>query len=200
MVSTLAPTKAQRARSALDSLLTDMASSEDACTAERSAVDTEAPRVFCGGILAARAMIDAGQDVGFTQWIHATAVTYQDPALGSGDVFTDIDGREERESSSWRSLSVRQGGRELARASVAFEDPPIGRHHPHLYGIGDAPDPHTMVAHARVAGASKLPVDIRPIDWVPLSARERGLDAPVRSWFRFTNELPDDLLLHSAAA
>jgi acyl-CoA thioesterase-2 len=199
MLSTVVQTKAQRARFALDPLLNDMAIAEKGRTAARSAVDADVARVFAAGILAARAMIDAGKDVGFSRWIHAVAVTYRDPAIGSGDLVTDIGDRDEREGSSSRSLFVQQGGRELARASVAFEDPPIGRHHPHLYGIGDAPDPHTLMAQGGVVGTSTLPVDVRPIDWDPLSARERGLDAPVRSWFRFTQELPDDLLLHSSA-
>lgn len=190
---------AQRARFALDPLLADLAAAENGRTAEHSAVNTDPPRVVCAGIIAARAIVDAGRDVGFSRWIHTVSVNFQDPALRSGEVSTDIGEREERESSSWRSLAIRQGGRQLASATVAFEDPPTGRHHPHLYGIGDAPDPHTLAVHADAVGSTMLPVDVRPIDWVPLSERAPGLGAPVRSWFRFADELPDDLLLHSAA-
>lgn len=197
--SLLPQTTAERARFALDPLLADLVAAENGRTPEHSAVNADPTRVFCAGIIAARAVIDAGRDVGFNRWIHTVSVNFQDPALRSGEVSTDIGNREERESSSWRSLAIRQGSRQLASATAAFEDPPTGRHHPHLYGIGDAPDPHTLAVHADAVGSTTLPVDVRPIDWVPLPERASGLGAPVRSWFRFVDELPDDLLLHSAA-
>lgn len=192
-------TKAQRARSALDPLLTRMTGSEAGRASDRSVIEPTGPRIFSAGLLMARSILDAGKDVGFSRWIHAAALSYHDPALGEGEVAGKINIRQDERLSASRQVSVRQGDRELATASVAFENPPQGRHHPHLYGIGDAPDPHTMPVAGEPATLGTLPADIRPIDWAPLSARERGLEESNRTWFRFSEELPDDLLVHSAA-
>ncbi|MGV0872864.1 acyl-CoA thioesterase [Mycolicibacterium sp. XJ879] len=139
------------------------------------------------GIVAARAVLDAGIDTGFGHWIHSAQVAYQGGSLDGTALATAITDRETGAETAFRAVSVMQRDRVVARGQVSFEAPSFGAHAEELVGMGDNPDPYSVPAVLSPATPAGFPVDIRPID-------DNG-----RTWVRFRNELPDDLLVHVAA-
>ncbi|KXF55753.1 hypothetical protein AXA44_36570 [Rhodococcus sp. SC4] len=131
-------------------------------------------------------------------------MSFLDVAITEGDLSATVESRHDTTLQSTRVVGIADSGRPLATAVASFESPPRGRHRPHLYGVGDAPDPHTICRDADVivpnGGAGMLlPLDVRPINGFGASASVDVDTKAARTWMRFEDELPDDLLVHAAA-
>jgi acyl-CoA thioesterase-2 len=151
------------------------------------------------GLLAAQAMVAAGLSTHTRwRWVHSVHVTH----LAQGDPARDVEYRVDRlndtEHTTTRLVRAMQGATALATATVAFQAPRRGIGPTHQDdGPGDLPDPHSLPANVRDVGAG-VPVDVRYLDRAPWEP-PAGPESANRMWVRFTEEIPDDVLLHSAA-
>jgi acyl-CoA thioesterase-2 len=151
------------------------------------------------GLLAAQAMVAAGRSTDTrSRWVHSVHVTHlaePDPAC---DVWYRVERLQDTAHSAARLVHVLQGDTRLAVTTVGFQAPRRGLGPAHQEGHpGDLPDPHSLPAGAREVGAG-LPFDVRYVDQAPWDAPP-GPEAANRMWVRFTEEIPDEILLHSAA-
>ncbi|MDQ2628026.1 MAG: thioesterase family protein [Actinomycetota bacterium] len=166
------PTRAELGRLRLDPLIAGLCRSATHLTA---------------GVAAARAVLDAGIDIGFGHWIHSVSVSILDTRLGSGDLRTEITQRETAADRGFRAVASVADDRTLAHSQVLFEAPYLGAHQDAATATSDTPGPHRARAVASSRWAAGLPVDIRE------------MPGAGRAWVRFDRELPDDLLVHTAA-
>ncbi|WP_433359768.1 acyl-CoA thioesterase [Streptosporangium sp. CA-115845] len=151
------------------------------------------------GLLAAQGTMAAGRTVDTRwSWVHSVHVTH----LAEGDPVADVEYRVERlrdtEHTANRLVRAMQGQTALAVVTVAFQTPRrgFGPNHQEEWS-SEPPDPHSLPAVSFEAGIVPL-LDVRYIDrapWEPLA----GPEAANRMWIRFTEELPDEILPHSAA-
>jgi len=144
-------------------------------------------------------MIAAGRSTDTRwRWVHSVHVTY----LADGDPAEPVEYRVERihdtEFTATRLVRAVQGEQLLATATIAFQAPRRGLGPTHQSEqFGDPPDPHTLPVDAR-DGTAGVPLDVRYLDrkpWEPAA----DLESANRMWVRFTEEIPDEILLHSAA-
>lgn len=146
------------------------------------------------GLLAAQAVVAAGRTVDTRwRWVHAVHAT----RLGEGDPGHVVQHQVERTyDTGLRTVRlVRSLQREvpLAVTTVTFATPRpgLGPAHQLAAAIDDVPPPGA-------AGETEGPLDVRHLD----RARwQRPADpaAPNRMWTRVTEEIPDEILLHTAA-
>lgn len=139
------------------------------------------------GVVAARAALDAGIDIGFGHWIHSVSMSILDTRLDGSDLRTEITQRETGADRGFRAVALAADDRTLAHGQVLFEAPFLGAHQEAAIAASDTPGPHRARAVASPRWAAGLPVDIRVIP------------DDSRAWVRFDRELPDDLLVHAAA-
>ncbi|GAA1268867.1 acyl-CoA thioesterase II [Pseudonocardia aurantiaca] len=154
------------------------------------------PAGVARGVLAAQAMVAAGRSVDTRwRWVHAVHVTH----LGEGEPAGPVEHRVERvhdtDHGAVRLVRSAQGGNPLALATVTFATPRRGRGptHQDAPAPDDLPDPHALPATV-TAGS----LDVRHVDR-PRWERAATPAARNRIWMRFTEEIPDEILLHAAA-
>lgn len=151
------------------------------------------------GLVAAHAMVAAGAttDTGWRR-VHAVHLS----RLADGDPADPVEYRVDRlgdtDDAAHRLVHAWQGPLRLATVTVAFRTPrrDIGPQHQGEVPADDVPDPHSLRADTR--GHPGAPIDVRYLDRTPDRA-PTDPDASNRMWLRFTEEIPDRLLLHAAA-
>lgn len=142
------------------------------------------------GLLGARGLVAAGRTVDTDwRWAHSLHVTH----LAGGDAARRVDYRVEclRDTGhlSTRLVHAVQDGAVLATMTASFQVPLQSRGPTHQQVVAvEWPDPHTLPAAA--PGAA---LDVRHVD------RDPRTPAVSRMWLRFTEEIPDRILLHAAA-
>jgi len=147
------------------------------------------------GVLATQGLVAAGGTVDTDwRWVHSLHVTH----LADGDpnrpVGYEIERVRDSEHLSTRLVRATQGGAPLATMTVSFQVPRPSRAPTRQQAeLDDWPDPHGLPATD--AGAA---MDVRYVDRVPWSATGPP-DTANRIWLRFTEEIPDRILLHAAA-
>jgi acyl-CoA thioesterase II len=139
------------------------------------------------GLLGAQAMIAAGRTVDTRwRWVHAMHTT----RLGEGGPGPAVHHQVERTYDAGpravRLVRSVQGSMPLAVTTVTFAAPQPcpGPSHQRVTAVDDVPPPGA-VEPAEAAG----PLDIRHFDPAALN----------RMWTRVTEEIPDEILLHTAA-
>jgi acyl-CoA thioesterase-2 len=151
------------------------------------------------GLLGAQGLVAAGGTVDTDwRWVHSLHVTH----LADGDADRPVEYGIERvrdsEHLSTRLVRATQGGAPLATMTVSFQVPRPSRAPTHQQAqLDDWPDPHALPATD--AGAA---MDVRYVDRVPWSTGMSNTGASAtanRIWLRFTEEIPDRILLHAAA-
>lgn len=150
------------------------------------------------GLLAAQSMVAAGRTTDTRwRWAHSVHVTYLAAGAPAGEVDYRVERLCDSEYRATRLVRVVQEDRLLAVATVAFQAPRLGVGPVHQEAHpGESPDPHSLPS-VRDVGAG-VPVDIRYLDRAPWEP-PAGLAAANRIWVRFTEEIPDEILVHSAA-
>ena len=154
------------------------------------------------GLLAAQVMIAAGATTDTAwRWVHSLHLTH----VADGDPRRDVEYRVERLSdtahATTRLVHAVQAGDDgeavLATATVAFQTARRGIGPMHQEdGPGELPDPHALAPHTH--DGTGVPVEVRYLDRVPWEPAAAPAAAN-RMWVRFTEEIPDEILLHSAA-
>jgi acyl-CoA thioesterase II len=147
------------------------------------------------GALAAQGLVAAASTVDTDwRWVHSLHVAQ----LAAGDANRPVEYEIERirdsEHFSTRLVRATQGGAPLATMTVSFQVPRPSRAPTHQQAeLDDWPDPHGLPATE--AGAA---MDVRYVDRVPWSPTGPP-DTANRIWLRFTEEIPDRIMLHAAA-
>jgi len=147
------------------------------------------------GVLGAQGLVAAGGTVDNDwRWVHSLHVTHLADGDANGSVEYEIERVRDSEYLSTRLVRATQGGALLATMTVSFQVSRPGRAPAHQQAeVDDWPDPHGLPATE--AGAA---MDIRYVDRVPWSTTGPR-DTANRIWLRFTEEIPDRILLHAAA-
>lgn len=137
------------------------------------------------GLIAARSMIAAGRTTDTRwRWVHSVHTTHLVDAEPGTAVEYRVERLRDTDHAATRLVRAQQGDRLLATTTVAFQTPRRELGHVHQDGDpGELPDPHSLPA---APGPGLL--DVRYLD-----------GTPNRMWVRFTEEIPDQVLLHAAA-
>lgn len=167
------------------------------------------PRAF-GGRLVAQALAAAGRTAAPGHDIHSLHTRFLRPGTARDAVCCDVELSRDGTSFSTRRVTVRQEGRALLELTASFQRPRPGPAHqleaPRVPGPHELPHPREVVAQedavaaAWYAAVSRLfPVDVRFVDPLPASARNRPRAPRHRWWFRARDPLGDDRLAHACA-
>lgn len=151
------------------------------------------------GLLAAQAMIAAGRSTDTRwRWVHSVHFIHLAEPQPGHDVEYRVQRLQDTGHVASRLVHVVQNESLLATAAVGFLAPRRGLGPSHQDSDpGELPDPHSLPAAVRAVGPG-VPVDVRYLDRAPWETPV-GPEAANRMWMRFTEEIPDEILLHSAA-
>ncbi len=148
------------------------------------------------GLFGAQATVAAGRTVDTRwRWVHAVHVTH----LAEGDPGVPVEHRVERtrdtEHAAIRLVRSVQESTQVALTTVTFAAPRRGRGptRQRAFAVDDLPVPDALASTATGG-----PLDVRHVDRAPW-LRPGGLAAINRMWVRVPGEIPDEILLHTAA-
>jgi acyl-CoA thioesterase-2 len=149
------------------------------------------------GLLGAQSVVAAGATTDTRwRWVHAVHLTYAAEGDPDRGVTYQVEDLHDTEHTTTRLVHATQGETVLVTAAVGFQVPRRGLGPTHQEPEpGELPDPHALAARTR---AGTGPIDVRHLDRAPW---EPAADATAasRMWLRFTEEIPDRILLHAAA-
>lgn len=173
--------------------------------------DTGSMRTF-GGVVLGQAVVAAGRTVDATRPVHSLHATFLRGADPTRPIDYTVDRVRDGRRFGVRQVSAHQGGRTLLTAIASFHDGEDGLEHEGaaltVPAPEDLPDPTVLFGRSDEqmqqwlnAYIGQHPVEVRFItELPPISARNGPAPSGVQVWVRSTEQLPDDPLLHAAAA
>ena len=173
--------------------------------------DTGSMRTF-GGVVLGQALVAAGRTVDADRPVHSLHATFLRGADPAEPIDYAVDRVRDGRRFSVRQVSASQQGRTLLTAITSFHDGEDGLEHesaaPAVPRPDELPDPAQLFEggdeemrqwlHAYIGQHA---VEVRFVsEPPPIAVRKGPATGELRVWVRCTEALPDDPLLHAAAA
>jgi acyl-CoA thioesterase II len=162
--------------------------------------ETDRQRVF-GGQVAGQALVAAGRTVQADRFVHSLHAYFLRPGDATLPIIYEVDRIRDGGSFTTRRVVAKQGGQAIFHLSASFQIHELGLEH--QFPMPDAPDPEslgdlasTMPGYDPIAEmiAEYSAIDLR---YSAATARHPdGLLTNQQVWFRATEVLPDDPLIH----
>lgn len=161
---------------------------------------TDRQRVF-GGQVAGQALVAAGRTVQEDRFVHSLHAYFLRPGDAAAPIVYEVDRIRDGGSFTTRRVVAKQGGRAVFHLSASFQVDEVGFDHQRPMPEAEDPDglpvlSDVLAVHDPVAAqiAEYSAIDLR----YELPIARPGEPSPTRQqvWFRVTEPLPDDPLLH----